>query len=230
MNRQTAYRDVFDHNADPEALERLRSAVIHDAHWMCNVFPGAERVTADHLDPDVYRALREKYRPLLHACCGRGSFNLPKPRTLADELIWKWTEATGKYVGCQFWSVSAKALFDFEVKGWPITPKRARAIEKTLSAKDRPSNARLTHEHVYPRKELRKDLRMQKLSRNEIRELFDRLCVSCVVLESEHDQLRGGDVKGDLNPWERYARANIVLAENPRWQPVQRNEIADAYR
>jgi hypothetical protein len=223
--------DVFDHTAQSEVVEKLRSVVIHDIHWMCNTYRDVERVTVAELDPDVYKALKEKYRQLLHF----GNFGLPKPRTLANELIWKWTEATGKYVGCQFWSANAKKLFDREVEsvgGWPITEKLARAIEKRLSAKSidgkaRPSNGKLTHEHVYPIKDLKKFLRANdQLSLNDIRELFDRQCVSCIVLESEHDRLRGDD----LNPWVRYAKAEIMLADNPTWAETQRKAIADAYR
>jgi hypothetical protein len=60
----------------------------------------------------------------------------------------------------------------------------------------------------------------------EIRGLFDRYCVGCVVLESEHDQLSGdGD---DTNHWIRYAKAGIKLAHNPAWPDSQRKMIVEA--
>lgn len=221
---------VFQHRARPDDVEKLRSEIVHDMHYIRNAFPDFDQITVVDIDPNFYKALKDKYTPLLHY----GSFHLPERRHLANELIWKWTEATGKYVGCQFWSENAKALFDSEVQstnGWPITERLAKTIEKRLSAKStdgksRPSNARLTHEHVYPIKDMKTLLRSKdQPSLNDIRDLFDRQCQSCVVLESEHDRLRGDDA----NPWVRYASAGIVLADNPSWPHSQRQAIVEAY-
>jgi hypothetical protein len=139
--------DVFDHIAPPEATEKLRTAVIDDIRWVYDTFPDIRKVTLADIDPDAYQVLKQKYMrssspwtgsspgsSLLHF----GSFNLTKSRTLANELVWKWTEATGKYVGCQFWSRNAKALLDAEVSvadGYPIAPALAREIERKLSKK-----------------------------------------------------------------------------------------------
>jgi hypothetical protein len=139
----------------------------------------------------------------------------------------------GKYSGCQFWSVRAGVLFDQEVKasgGWPITSKLAKVIDKKLSArtvggKPKPSDAKLTHEHVYPIKDLKILLSGKDESTPEsVRRLFDSHCVSCVVLESEHDQLSGGD----QSLWLRYKKAGIRLVDNPAWPDRQRGLILQA--
>jgi hypothetical protein len=221
--------DVFDHIAPPEVTEKLRTAVIDDIRWVYDTFPDIRKVTLADIDPDAYQVLKQKYSSLLHF----GSFNLTKSRTLANELVWKWTEATGKYVGCQFWSRNAKALLDAEVSvadGYPIAPALARKIERKLSEKvangvKRPPSSRLTHEHVYPIKDM-KQLLYGNTTRTveEIRELFDRHCVGCVVLDSEHDRFSGDET----NPWIRYAKARNKLADNPAWSHTQRQMIVEA--
>jgi hypothetical protein len=221
--------DVFHHTAEPEVTEELRTTVVHDIRWLYDAFPDIRKVPLADLDPNVYKALKRKYDSLLHF----GSFNLTKSRSVAYELIWKWTEATGKYVGCQFWSRSAKRLFDAEVSlagGWPITQATAKEIQRRLSEKStngakRLPTARLTHEHVYPIKNMKQLLYWNaKRTTDEIRGIFDRYCVGCVVVESEHDRLSGDDT----NPWNRYAKAGIVLADNPAWTTLQRTMIVEA--
>ena len=107
----------------------LRDAVVEDLHTLHSAYPEFGKVTAADLDPNFYAGMREKYGRILYY----GVFSLPGKRTLANELIWKWTEATGKYVGCQFWSIDAKAVFDREVEsvgGWPLTISLARRLER----------------------------------------------------------------------------------------------------
>lgn len=223
--------DVFDHSVQPEAAGELRTLIVHDICWMYDTYPDIRKVYRAGMGPNVYEILKQRYDPLLHF----GSFNLTTSRTLAYELIWKWTEATGKYVGCPFWSKDAKALFDAEVSsagGWPIQPILAKKIAKKLSEKG--SNGakclpkpKLTHEHVYPIKDMKQLLYWNtKRTIEEIRGLFDRYCVGCVVLESEHDQLSAdGD---DANHWIRYSKAGIKLAHNAAWPDSQRKMIASA--
>jgi hypothetical protein len=217
---------VFDHDADRNVVDALRAAVVEDIHALYSRFPTSfGAVTADELDTALYMEMREKYHRILHY----GVFSLPGKRKLANELIWKWTEATGKYVGCQFWSVGAKAVFDQEVisaGGWPITARIARTLELKLSAKSRPNVIKLTHEHVYPIKDMKSLLASRyPLTREEIREQLERQCMSCVLLESEHDRSAGHD----SNPWLRYTNAgNIRLADNPAWLNSQRKAIIQA--
>ena len=209
---------VFHHNADPNKLDELRAGVIDDISFLHSRYPDVGKISATDLSSDDLMRLSERYRRLLHY----GHFSLSGKRKVANELIWKWTEASGKYVGCQFWSLKAKKLFDLEVAdcgGWPITMKAARHLESKLSKKSRPKDSRLTHEHVYPIEDMKSWLRNQgKLNRDEIRNHFERQCVGCVVLESEHDRKHGDD----QNPWLRYNIAGITLAQNSAWLDAQR--------
>jgi hypothetical protein len=216
-------RSVFDHDADQDRVNTLRDAVIDDFVSLHGKYPNFGKVTATDLNPDDYVQMRERYRGLHF-----GVFSLPGKRHVANELIWKWTEATGKYVGCQFWSLKAKELFDLEVKdsgGWPVTAKLAKSLGKKLSMKSRPKDSRLTHEHVYPIKDMKRWLRDQaNPHREEIRNHFERQCIGCVLLESEHDR----SVGNDENPWFRYKHAGIYLALNPAWPDTQRTLILEA--
>jgi hypothetical protein len=217
-------KSIFDHDADRNMVEALRAAVVEDLHALhSNTNFGS--MTAADLDPEAYGAMRDKYRRILHY----GVFSLPGKRAVANELIWKWTEATGKYVGCQFWSIGAKSVFDQEVqsaKGWPITVRLARMLERKLSKKSRPNAIKLTHEHVYPIKEIKLLLASKdNPTKEEIRELLERQCMSCVLLESEHDRSAGHD----SNPWLRYKKVgDIRLANNPAWLESQRKAIIQA--
>jgi hypothetical protein len=216
---------VFDHDADRNMVDALRAAVVEDLYALHSRYPKFATVTAADLDPKAYDEMHEKYRRILHY----GVFSLPGKRAVANEVIWKWTEATGKYVGCQFWSIGAKSVFDQEVRsagGWPITVRLARTLERKLSTKSRPNAIKLTHEHVYPIKDIKLLLaRKNSPTREEIRELLERQCISCVLLESEHDRSAGHDP----NPWLRYTNAgNIRLADNPAWPDSQRKTIIQA--
>lgn len=217
-------QSVFHNNADPAKLNELRTAVIDDVSFLNDKYANFGKIGATDLSPDDLARMRERYRRLLHY----GAFSLPGKRAVANELIWKWTESTGKYLGCQFWSFKAKELFDLEVAncgGWPITLQMARSLELKLSKKSRPKNSRLTHEHVYPIKDMKRWLSGQaKPNREEIRNHFERQCVGCVILETEHDRTRGDDE----NPWLRYKNAGITLALNSAWPDTQHVLIGEA--
>jgi hypothetical protein len=217
-------RSVFDHDADPDKLNELRTAVIDDISLLHGKYANFDKIGAADLSPDDSARMRERYRRLLYY----GAFSLPGKRAVVNELIWKWTEATGKYVGCEFWSLKAKELFDREVAnygGWPITARVAKILERELSKKARPRDSRLTHEHVYPIKDMKRWLRDQvNPNRKEILIHFARQCIGCVVLESEHDRTGGNDE----NPWIRYKGAGITLAPNPALSDIQRASIVEA--
>jgi len=135
------------------------------------------------------------------------------------ELIWKHSELTGKYCGCQFWSVSAKRLFDTKllelVDGRPPTSTDASDVACFLSKKIH-GEKQLVHEHVFPRAELRALLgREVRLDYQYVAETIERLAVGCVVLENEHKLVNR--TKGDsINPWRRYG-GKIKLFENENW-------------
>ena len=216
---------VFDHHAGPNRVSTLREAVTDDFVSLQGKYANVCRLTATNLSPEDYSQMRERYSRL--DC----RFNLPSRRFVANELIWKLTEATGKYVGCQFWSVAAKELFDLQAKvsgGWPITAKLGKSIGKKLSMKCRSDESKLTHEHVYPIKDMKRWLSHPgDRDREEIRNYFERQCVSCVLLESEH-KLIAGTAGTDENPWLRYKQADIYLSPNPVWSPTQLTLILEA--
>jgi hypothetical protein len=215
---------VFHHDADPDKLNDLRAAVIDDISFLHGKYANFDEIGGTDLSPDELVRMSERYRPLLYY----GTFSLPPKRPVANELIWKWTEATGKYVGCQFWSLKAKELFDHEVVncgGWPITASVARLLGRKLSKKARPRALRLTHEHVYPIKDMKRWLRDHvNPHRKEIQNHFERQCIGCVVLESEHPRAE----RNDENPWLRYKSVGINLAPNPAWSDTQRALIVEA--
>ena len=212
--------NVFHHDADPGKLKELREAVVADVYILLRKPVVFGKINASGLSADELAQMRERYRRLLHY----GAFALPGERAIANELIWKWTEATGKYVGCQFWSLKAKEVFDLEAAKCDRTTMIG-TLERELSKKGRPKNVRLTHEHVYPIKDMKEWLQAQKeLDQDGVRIHFERQCVGCVVLESEHERTSGDHT----NPWLRYKKAGITLALNPAWPDVQRTLIEEA--
>jgi hypothetical protein len=219
--------NVFHHDADPKKLIKLRGAVIHDISFLRGNYPNFDKIVGTELSPADSARMRKRYSGLLNY----GVFSLSPKRKVANELIWKWTEATGKYVGCQFWSLKAKELFDREVEkrgGWKVAGDLETELGKKrdLSGKTRPDNSRLTHEHVYPIDDMKRWLRRVNPHRKGIKDHFKRQCISCVVLESEHKLL---PTKGDdTNPWLRYMSLGIYLAPNPAWSATQRALIVEA--
>ncbi len=210
---------VFDHTANPATVDALRLAIVEEVYRFRQSHLAFGTITANQLGTGEFGRLKEKFDPLLHF----GTFNLPKKRDLAQELIWKATEATGKYTGCQFWSVRAKALFD-QKADWPIGLKTAKALEETLRLRTREKSDRLTHEHVYPIKDLKLQLCKIEPTLERISQVFETHCLACVVLEEEHDREAGTYE----NPWTRYKRAGIKIANNPTWTARQRELLEQA--
>ena len=149
-----------------------------------------------------------------------------------DALLWKYSELTGKYCGCQFWSDGAKSLFERKLpehlNGRPSTSRDARRVAACLSKKTQGGN-QLVHEHVFPRAELRTKLLLDREIPNGSQYLaatIERLAVGCVVLGSEHDLVNRA--KGDgINPWRRY-KGKIKLFKNQNWPTSHMGLIRDA--
>lgn len=225
VNDNVAFRDVFHHTA--VNAEKLREMIVADINRCIENEPYVHKHprledSRSNLGPDIYEKLKNQYKkPLLY----HGALNLKN--SLSDCLIWKWTEATGKYIGCAFWSVGAKLLFDESVASFGTSPSLRDAVKIAigLSQRSRPLDCRITHEHVYPKEALRRLLPDLK---EDIGGLFDRLCVSCVVLESEHKKIDRLGSPNEENPWKRYAPAGIKLVDNPEWPPLQRKMIMEA--
>ena len=154
-----------------------------------------------------------------------------------DALHWKYSELTGKYCGCQYWSAEAKALFEKSLDGHGRnpTPKEVREIIRCLQKKTRKEDPadlrklRIEHEHVFPRADLRGKLLQDRdalLASGCLKAVIDRLATGCVVLKSEHDLV--DKIPGDdSNPWLRY-KGLIRLAENKNWDPLQQDLIEKA--
>jgi hypothetical protein len=147
-------------------------------------------------------------------------------RTSLDALLWKYTELTGKYCGCQYWSAKAKSLFDQELREkYCDSPsmKDACLLANCLCKKGLLDDKRFEHEHVFPKKALIKLLRglpESSISSDKIGELLDRLAVACVVLGSEHRSVNSVEENSD-NPWLRY-KGEIRLVPNLDWTSSQR--------
>ena len=118
-------------------------------------------------------------------------------------FFWKYTEASGKYAGCRYWSVKAAS---------------------SRATKDAP----LRHEHLVPRKilvDMFFKLREDEL--HKVEELFRRYCIGVVVTAEEDRLLNKAGLRqkmpvGDWleNPWVRYAHVEIKIARN-RYIPTE---------
>ena len=110
-------------------------------------------------------------------------------RELLSILVWKWTEADGKYRGCRFW-----------------TPQALAADRSTWA-----------HEHVVPRKlVVRALLDLPDPSPSAVRDLLERVGLACIVTRDEHDALP--DLPWETlhdDPWARYREAGIEVVERP---------------
>ena len=149
-----------------------------------------------------------------------------------DALHWKYSELTGQYCGCQFWSEGAKRLFEHKLLEYANartpTSNDARYVAAHLAKKTH-GGQQLVHEHVFPRAELRKRLALDRdnlLAAGCLAATLERVAMGCVVLQCEHKLLKRNDCDYD-NPWRRYT-GKIKLAENQNWPAFQRELIVAA--
>jgi hypothetical protein len=77
---------------------------------------------------------------------------------------------------------------------------------------------------VYPIKDLKLQLCKIEPTLERISQVFETHCVACVVLGEEHDREAGTYE----NPWTRYKRAGIKIANNPTWTARQRELLEQA--
>ncbi len=184
------FNSVFDHHVDAVRLQKIREQIVALAN-LCLHESGYD---IDDKAEELGDKLRS-FNEILYYGRLNPSFRI------ADELIWKWSEATGKYVGCPYWSAKARKLFDKELAEQPHTDRRLRMkdawrVEKILQCSQRDPTQSIAHEHVYPRKLLKDDLKSPSKTNTafDLKRLFSRLAVGCVVLRSEHNDLaRDGD-------------------------------------
>jgi len=180
--------------------------------------------------PHIYDkavSLSYQYRSYFNSVLYCKSFAPAARRTIADELAWKWSETTGKFIGCPFWSVGAKNLFDREVTKYHTRSLQdAWTLAECLASNARNHDQQITHEHVFPKQHFCTILISEGTDNmNELRDLFYGLSIGCVVLESEHRQMPNKANRD--NPWRRY-EGIITLVENPAWPEKQKRLIAEA--
>jgi hypothetical protein len=152
-------------------------------------------------------------------------------------LIWKHSELTGKYCGCQYWSVAAKSAFEKTLRertnGKGLNLEDAWSVAESLKKTDVNPGLRLVHEHVFPITRLIKMLRNQSetLSRDWVDRDIEMRAVGCVILASEDKVLsdQGARTRGNEdNLWFRYKDARIRLVDNPEWPQLHRELIEGA--
>jgi hypothetical protein len=240
IRKSIRYENVFQYHATPSQIAVIQQKIVGLAN-QCITRRGVD--AAFPYINDVTTKLDNKYRKDFTTVLYYGSFT---PRydkrkspgswtgTIADILAWNWSETSGKFIGCTFWSLAAKEMFDRE-----ISKKRSPSLEdawrlakclqrRRLDGQPRDKTVQLTHEHVFPKKFLcKKLLELQNgiCDIDKLRSVFSRLAVGCVVLQSEHPPDRWADCD---NPWRRYRQQGITLVENSAWPPEHRHLIKAA--
>lgn len=124
-------------------------------------------------------------------------------RELCSMLIWKFSEASGKYNGCRYWSKGALAS----------KAKHGKAV----TSANRVGDDALRHEHLFPRRQLIDKLFMLRAPTEErVTKLLNRLNVGVVVTLREHKTLAAdGDLK---DPWKRYREAGL------KWEDLAKSK------
>ncbi|MCP5021602.1 MAG: hypothetical protein GY930_07470 [bacterium] len=122
-------------------------------------------------------------------------------RELISRLLWKHSEADGKYVGCRFWSLGA--IQSHRHHGRVVT-----------SLSEFPTDA-LRHEHLVPRHQLTSLLiELESPTEERVKSLLEDLNVGVVVTVSEHDLL--AESGNEADPWQRYRDAGVEWEDTRR--------------
>jgi hypothetical protein len=219
------FEGIFQHHATPSQIDAIHSRIV-DLASRCI----ARRGIGDkfpHIGDATERLGAEFCREFTSILYCK-SFSTHKKLTIADALAWKWSETTGKYVGCPFWSAGAKTVFDrmfTESRG--VSLEDAWQTADRLSKSTRPRDQQLTHEHVYPKQffiQILRGLRPEDVDDTvRLWSLFSRLAVGCVILESEHPPNSSAN---EENPWRRYKGTTLVA--NAAWPEEHRRLITEA--
>lgn len=142
-------------------------------------------------DPESIRASAVHLAWVLLRDRATGSAPESHYRRLLAMVVWRWSEAYGKYSDRLPWS---------------------RGARHTMRRDS------LRHEHVVPRKVLIAELcALRSPTRRNIRELLERLGLACVVTQEEHEQLpnvSAAILRAD--PWARYRAAGIRVLHPPK--------------
>jgi len=164
--------------------------------------------------------------PQLHT--SHKQLRVDERREPIGQVSWKWSELSGKYVGCPFWSTEALRVVVGLDERWPgRTPKRVcERVSKGYFLES------IQHESVFPRLEW--VARLHSLvgteavpSEAELEALLDRFSVGCVLTRAQVDELATRASNAD-NPWLRLQGTSIRLLPNSSWTPSQQASIRDA--
>ncbi|MBI5096719.1 MAG: hypothetical protein HZB32_03590 [Nitrospirae bacterium] len=114
-------------------------------------------------------------------------------KDLITTLLWKHTEAHGKYDGCLYWS--KQALLSRKKHGKVVTKKR-----------EDPEGA-LRHEHLFPRKQsIEKLFALDSPNMTMVQEILSVNIGVVVTVQEDHQLARDGVFE---DPWKRYRDAGI---------------------
>ncbi len=121
-------------------------------------------------------------------------------------LLWKYTEASGKYVGCPYWSVKAKESFEDTSNG---------------ATSSMPPSKKLRHEHLVPRKILTDMFfSLDDISPESVLYIFQKYCIGVVITAEEDVLLNKAGLKQKMpearwldDPWTRYKNVGIIVCQ-----------------
>jgi len=110
-----------------------------------------------------------------------------------DDACWKWSEFSGKFKGCTYWSKAASEYIG--------------------------ATSGLRHEHLVPKKVVIAHLlALDPATTDNVHAILDRYCIGVVVTKDEDARLTGLGLRSKMpdgwdagDPWARYAAAGIEV-------------------
>jgi hypothetical protein len=123
-------------------------------------------------------------------------------KAVVDNVLWTWSELDGKYMGCRYWSATARKTNNSKSKG-------------------------LIHEHLIPRKVIKeKILSLESPTHETIYKFLESFCVGVVITKEEDKILNNLKLASSMpidwdgkDRWLRYKNANILINPLPHdWE------------
>ena len=119
-------------------------------------------------------------------------------KELVDTLLWKHTEAHGKYIGCKYWSNGA------------LESLKKHNNKVVTNKKIDPTHA-LRHEHIFPKNEsIKLLLNIDTPTPEKVNEILKQNIGVVVTVEEDSRLSKNGNFD---DPWQRYRDANISWQE-----------------
>jgi len=116
-------------------------------------------------------------------------------KELITTLLWKHTEAHGKYLGCKHWSDGALESLK-------------KHNNKVITSKSIDPTHALRHEHLFPRKQSIELL--LSLTSPTLESVDDLLKLNIGVVVTVEEDSRLSKIGNQNDPWQRYRDANIT--------------------